>query len=454
MANIPQINLFSWQEIDVASDLDRLRLVLAVLPDEDLMRYLERRRGRGRDDYPIRPVWNALIAGIIFQHKSAASLLRELWRNGELRDLCGFDPIQGGAAVPSADAFGRFLELLMNAQERLRNIFDELVEQLKEELPDLGAKLAVDSKAIPSHGKPVADEEKKKEDDRRHDTDADWGKKTYKGVRADGSTWEKVTKWFGYKLHLVVDSVYELPLDFELTTASASDTTHLPPLVEQLEEKHPQIAARAEELSADKGYDSAANNRDLYDDYDIKPIIDKRTMWKDGELTRPLDPDRVDQFVYDETGRVYCVCPATGEMRDMFHCGFEKDRLAIKYRCPAAALGVDCKGRVECEANACVGEFGRTVRVPLELDRRIFTPIARHTEKWKTAYKCRTAVERVNSRIDQVLGFEHHYIRGLKKMETRLTLALIVMLAMALGRIRQKQPELMRSLTKPVKRAA
>jgi hypothetical protein len=418
------------------------------------MRYLEERRGRGRDDYPIRPTWNALIAGIVYQHESAASLLRELWRNGELRDLCGFDPLLGGAAVPSADAFGRFLALLLDEREALHEIFNRLVEQLGEHLPGLGLRLAIDSKAIQSHGKPVADEEKKGSDDRRRDVDADWGVKTYKGEREDGSKWEKVTKWFGYKLHLIVDSAYELPLAFELTTASTGDCPRLLPLVESLAADHPELAARAEELSADKGYDSAANNRELYDDHGIKPVIDKRTMWKDGETTRALDPDRVDQFVYDETGRVRCVCPATGEMRDMFHHGFEAGRLAIKYRCPAAALGVDCKGRTECEANASVGDYGRTLRVPLETDRRIFTPIARHTEKWKTAYKRRTAVERVNSRIDQVLGFEHHYIRGQKKMETRITLALIVMLAMALGRIKQKQPELMRSLTKPVIRAA
>jgi len=52
------------------------------------------------------------------------------------------------------------------------------------------------------------------------------------------------------------------------------------------------------------------------------------------------------------------------------------------------------------------------------------------------------------------LGFERHFLRGKAKMEARITLALIVLLAMALGRIRANQPELMRSLTAPVRRAA
>jgi hypothetical protein len=94
------------------------------------------------------------------------------------------------------------------------------------------------------------------------------------------------------------------------------------------------------------------------------------------------------------------------------------------------------------------------VRVPLELDRRIFTPIARHSDKWEKAYDRRTSVERVNSRLDQVLGFEHHTIRGKSKMEMRLALALVVMLAMALGRIRIGQVDKMRSLVAPIDRAA
>ena len=68
------------------------------------------------------------------------------------------------------------------------------------------------------------------------------------------------------------------------------------------------------------------------------------------------------------------------------------------------------------------------VRVPLELDRRIFTPIARTTAKWKRTYDRRTAaVERVNARLDRVFGFELRYLRfvsvygiGFRYQPTRL----------------------------------
>ena len=86
------------------------------------------------------------------------------------------------------------------------------------------------------------------------------------------------------------------------------------------------------------------------------------------------------------------------------------------------------------------------LRVPIALDRRIFTPIDRSSYAWKKLYKGRTAVERVNSRLDVSFGFELHTIRGLKKMKLRVGLALCVMLAMALGRIRENQTDRLRSL--------
>lgn len=90
MAIIPQLKLFGWDEIEQFGDLERLRLVLNHMPDEELMVLLEKERGKGRNDYPVRAMWNSILAGIVFQHGSIESLRRELSRNGQLRDLCGF----------------------------------------------------------------------------------------------------------------------------------------------------------------------------------------------------------------------------------------------------------------------------------------------------------------------------------------------------------------------------
>ncbi len=442
MAIIPQNRLFSWRQIEARSDLERLRMVLEVIPDEGLMRKMEAFRAKGRDDYPVRAVWNSLLAAVVYQHPSVASLRRELLRNGELRELCGFDPLKGAAAVPLESAYTRFLKNLFRFGSEIEAMFDQLVDRLGKVFPELGAHLAVDSKAISSAGKPTD-----KGADGRRDTDGDWGAKVYRGKRTDGSVWEKVKRWFGYKLHLVVDATYELPLAFEVTRASTSDTKGLLPMMKEIKGRHRWILERADDLAADKGYDSERNNRELYDEYGIKSIIDIRQGWKDGEQTRALYPDRVDNIVTDERGSVFCVRQSSRdahqmEMIPMAFYGFEQDRKTLKYRCPAAAYGCECGDRQRC----CSSPYGRIVRVPLEWDRRRFVPVPRGSYKWKRLYRGRTAVERVNSRLDVSFGFERHFIRGMNKMRVRVGMALVVMLAMALGSIELGEQYRMRSL--------
>jgi hypothetical protein len=438
MARIIQQKIFSWKDVEASGELERLKMVTEAIPDDRLMEVLEAERKGRRDDYPIRPAWNSILAGVVYQHVSIESLRRELLRNGELREACGFDPAKGEKAVPSKDAYSSLLKKLMKKQYLLDEMFEGLIEELKNYLPDLGRHLAIDSKAIKSYAKG------KKDSQESSDPQADWGKKTYKGKREDGSLWEKVTSWFGYKLHLLVDTTYELPMGYRVTKASRHDSEELLPMVEEAKQKHFEMI---ETLTGDKAYDSGPDSAVLYDEHRIKPVIDIRNVWRDGEQTKALAPEERDNVVYDYRGTVYCHCPESNERYEMAFCGFEKDRKTLKYKCPAVAYGTDCKGYAQCAQET----KGKTVRIPLATDRRIFVPIARSSYKWQRFYNGRTAVERVNSRVDLSFGFEHHFVRGKEKMTLRVGLALLVMLSMALARIKRNQKKDMRSL---IKRAA
>ncbi len=76
-------------------------------------------------------------------------------------------------------------------------------------------------------------------------------------------------------------------------------------------------------------------------------------------------------------------------------------------------------------------------RVPLERDWRIFTPLARPSDAREKHYAGNISVERVNSRIDRVDGFAAHFIPGRAKMTLRVGLAHTVMLAVALGHLKE-----------------
>lgn len=438
MALIPCPELFGWREIDELGDLERLKLVLHYIPDEELMIIMEADRGKGRDDYPIRPVWNSIIAGVVYDHKSIESLRRELMRNPQLCWLCGFSMTKK-KRVPPAWVYTRFLKKLIKHEEEIEKIFNMLVKDLMELLPDFGAGLAVDGKALETVANP--NKNGKSKPDGRRDTAADWGVKTYKGKNKDGSLWKKVKKWFGYKLHLIVDANYELPVAYDVTLASAAETPQAKKLIKNLELKVPELLRKCNYLSGDRGFDDVKLINLLWKRYGIKPVIDIRNMWKDGEETKLVEG--WDNVVYDYRGTVSCYCPETAEIREMSFGGFEKERDTLKYRCPAEHYGIKCKGRKECHV-------GKALRIKRSFEPRVFTPLARSSYAWKREYKKRTAVERVNSRLDVSFGFEEHYIRGLKKMKLKMGIALIVMLTMAVGRIREKQKKNMRSLVKPI----
>ena len=436
MAIIAQKQLFGWNEIEGLGDLERLRLVAEHMPDEELMRALESRRARGRDDYPVRAVWNSILAGVVFGHESVESLRRELLRNAQLRQVCGFEVTRGAAAVPSRFAYTRFLRSLMDHDDMIEGIFASLVEELSGLLDGFGVRLACDGKAVRSHGRRRRTGAASEADGRR-DLDADVGVKRYRGIREDGSVWEKITKWFGYKLHLVVDSHWELPVAFEVTKASAGEQPVAHRLLDALDVRHPALLERCEYFSADKGYDTGSLSRRLWDTHQVRPVIDIRNLWDKDEPSRPLG-DSLD-LVHDHRGAVYCCCPRTGRQRPMVYGGFEADRETLKYLCPARHHKRPCPGANDCSV-------GHSVRVPISPDKRTFPPLPRATMSWQREYSRRTAVERVNSRLDVSFGLERHYIRGLAKMRLRCGLALIVMLAMALGRVRHNQHERLRSL--------
>ena len=475
--------LFSWRRVDDLPDLERLGWALSCLPDGEIIEALEALRGNGRNDYPVSALWRALVAGVVFQHPSIASLVRELGRNPALLEVCGFDPLprqgrprrwvdEDGMArivheplrhlVPGEWVFSRMMVNLVRLEEErglVSAMVDSLRDSLMEALPDYGEHLGADGKAIESHGTGRVDRKSGETSDR----DADWGFHKTLGEDRNGKRWEKIKRWFGYGLHVIADTKYELPVSFRLTPASGSEQPVLCAMVKELFAEVPELADRCGEFSADRGYDQEGLKEDLWEDYAIRPLIDTRLLWREEKkdpdhdpskpILRLLDRNRADNVLHSERGEVLCRCPSSGEIRPMAHQGFEADRNTLKYRCPAAAYDLDCKGREACLARSGskAGSYGRIVRIKLDdANRRIFTPTPWGSPSWKRGYNRRSAVERINARLDRVYGFEVHFIRGIEKMRARVSLAFAVMMAMALASIEAGHGERMRSLVEPV----
>ena len=198
--------LFSWENVELLPDLQRLKLVLDTLPSADVIAALEARRGYGRNDFPVKAMFNALIAGIVFQHPSSSSLLRELHRGEKLAQLCGFNPLMRQSApktqwqhdedgrlcvewiaapmrlsLPNEWNWSRFLHWVIELEHEtgvLSAMLEKMRHQLMDELPDFGRYLGYDGKAVKSHSTGRVN----KATGKTSDPDADWGKHQTRGL--------------------------------------------------------------------------------------------------------------------------------------------------------------------------------------------------------------------------------------------------------------------------------
>ena len=270
-----EASLFTWRDVEARSDLERFYLVRDHLPDEQLVQYLEVMRGQGRDDYPVRAMWNAVLAGVVFQHLSMESLIRELGRNAALLQDCGFSPLplqkkplsrllrdeltgcmrvehevakEAVSVIPGSANFSRFLANVIELEETLglvTGMIATLRRQLMEELPDFGRHLGYDGKAIESHSTGRTN----RTSGETSDPDADWGKHETGGIDArSGKSWTKIKSWFGYGVHLIADTQYEIPVAVHVTPASASEQIELRDMIAETFAQEPELAERCGDL--------------------------------------------------------------------------------------------------------------------------------------------------------------------------------------------------------------
>jgi len=409
MAIIAQTSLFDYSEIESLGDIERLFLALKGIDDEALMQKLEAKRKNGRNDYPVRVMWNLVIAMLVFGHKSVASFIRELSRNAQLRRVCGLHDGEGRKKlVPSARVFSGFFKSLYQEQEEVAKIFERQVSGLSGMLPGFGRTLAGDGKYIESVARRKPPEGQTATDERT-ENDAEWSVKEYHYTDAQGKKQVKKEYHFGFKTHIICDVETELPLAFTVTAANADERAEMKKLLQHLTTSHSDILQGTDHLLLDRGYDSEDMIKSVKK-LGIAPIVDIRRSWKDGEQTRQY---KNTDIVYDNKGNVFYVEEDGNPVR-MRYEGYDRQRNCLRY-----------------------SHRGKKYRICISYDERIFLPIARDSAKFARLYKGRTAVERLNGRLDRDYLFEDHYIRGIKKMTLMVSLSLIVMNGMAVGKLKE-----------------
>ena len=466
--------LFAWDCLEDHPALLTIKDLLAAIPDQRLLEGLEAARGKGRDDYPVRTLWGVVVLTIALRHTGFEACLGELRRNPVLAKLIG---IQSAAGIPHGWNVSRFLETLGQPPHltELQAVFNWMIQRLGKVVPDLGRATAGDATALKarrqrcdvqkekeaaeaaaqgvgpgpaaapaaekaSTGVPAASptspasnaEEKagktgkadKIEYDKHGLPKPSGGRKEYTDDKGNVT---KVMEWFGYKLHLLVDTKHEVALAYRISSSKAGDNEVLPELVDQGRANLPP--GRMKTLAYDKAADDAKVHEKLHA-CGIRPVIQNRALWK-GEKEQLLPGhDGNSNIVYDEAGTLYCYDRVSRPMvrRPMAYIGHEAARGTLKYRCPAMHDGLPCAMSGICNAGK---KYGLTIRVKQEIDLRRFPPIPRATKQFERLYKGRTSVERVNARFKIFWGADDGNVTGPERFHAMVGMVMVVHAAFA-----------------------
>jgi hypothetical protein len=429
MSIAPQQLCFAWDAMEDSPTLKTIEQFLQIIPDAELIESLERWRGRGRNDCPVRVALRCLWLTVALRHTSFQATLGELRRNGDLRHLIG---IQKEEDVPSAANISRFLKVLGRLPHRalLQGVFDRMIQRLGVAVADLGAQTAGDSTGLSARPLRTRDVgELESEADLPAPTG---GRKEYTD---ESGKVVKVVQWFGYKLHLLVDRRHEVALAYRITSTKVGDNVALPKLVQQAQANLPE--GRIQTLA----YDKAADDEKVHEflnNQNIMPVIQNRALWKEESERLLPGHDGNSNIVYDEAGTVYCYNKVSDPpvRQKMSYIGHERSRATIKYRCPARHGGWKCPSDRRCNAGL---KYGKTIRIKCELDLRRFPPIPRATKKFERLYKGRTAVERVNARCKIFWGADDGNVTGACRFFAHVGGVMVVHAGLATLQARVKQ---------------
>ena len=418
MKIITQISIFDYTEIEILGDLERCKLLIENVPDEKIVKKLLEIRGKGRNEYPVIPVWNSILIMPLLECSTIEQLRRELSRNRDLRKICGFNDydyyLKRNKLVPPPKAYTNMFKNLKKIEPMLKECFYELRNFMYENLKDFGKEVGEDGKIFESKSKRPNKEGEEK--DGRSDMDADYTiKENYYKDPKTGETKVKKKTYFGYRYHMLGDVNYELPIEYTVTKASASEKKELIKHINMLDM---ELVNKIKILMADKGYDDIKVINFL-NEKNIKTVIDIRNLWRDGEETKQYKNTDIVYTYRGEVGKIN----EKGEFEKLKYLGYDKIKETLRY-----------------------SDGKKVYSIEISYDRRIFTKIARDSKKWKRCYNKRTALERINGRLDRDFNLENNKVRGLQKATVMVDLMMIGMLAMAKGHIINKQEEKIRKL--------
>ena len=385
--------------------LGELAGVFSSLDDAALLARLQEYRPTGRQGYPIKALWRAYVGSFVLNLPHTNALIRRLEDEPRFRTLCGFGDL------PHRRTFNRFIRRLSHHADLVEATFVDLTHQLKALIPGLGNEVAVDSTTVRSHCNPNRK--------RISDPEASWTAKNSPRAKEGGKEWHH-----GYKVHMVADANYGVPLAHLVTTAKRGDSPELPAVIAWAEALYPWFKPSA--VIADRGYDSTSNHEHLHGK-GIVPVI---------HIRRSKAHDGLHEGIYTKDGVPTCL----GQI-PMEYVRSDPE-MGHLYRCKGCHLADSMSGGIRhCDTE---------VWEDPSQNIRLFGVVRRGSQEWKDLYTKRQAIERVFKSMKESRRLERHCIRGLRQVTLHAVMSALTFQATVLVRLQAGETDLMRWMVRKV----
>lgn len=394
---ILQESLFSFEKLWELDPKNRLPVFFSAIDLQPYILELKKKVSQGARGYCREAILRAFLASPLEGISTFTQLHDRLATDLRFRWQCGFS-IHGG--IPSVATLSRAFKSMMK-QGVAEKLFNHLVKECQQEGLINGKHIAIDSCGITAY-------ERKRAMSKWDGVNATWG------VKSD--SFGKKLRWFGYKIHLSVDTYSDLPMALMVTPANRNDGDLGPEMIE----KTVYVAAKPiDYVMEDAGYDQI-KNYEAAKKHGIIPIISLNPR---GEKEPPEG--------YSSNGTPKCSMGF-----GMTYWGADKD--VLKFRCPHATGHVECPmGTTWCSSS----NYGMVKKVHIKEDIRRFCSPHRDTKRWKQLYNERSSVERCNAMLKTHLTANRVHVSGIDKVTTHVYLNAIVLLAseLAMARAAKKQ---------------
>jgi len=350
---------------------------------------------RGPKGYSKKQLFTTLMAMTIEQLPDLSALVKRLKFDPVLRRSLGYDYFGN---TPSEATLNRFINLL-SGSDILERTFRRMICKARNLGLIDGTNVAIDASKLTAYEHSVP---KSKIPSDNLDF-PNWGGK----LDTNGN----FIKWFGWKMHALVDTYSGLPISYIITPANIADIDVAEKLIQKIMDDY-ENGLTPKYYMMDAGYDKPDLYASIYHKFHGQAIVPLN--WRNTKIP-PEGVNRKGQLI----------CP----MNYAYVYG-GNDNGTIKLLCPHACGKCDCPmGSAWCTSSA----NGYVGKARIKDDPRFITAPFRETKAFENLYNQRTSVERTFGDLKNNYNLDNIRVAKMARAKVFMDLSCIALIASRLS---------------------